>query len=211
MQKGKANYRIISGILIATVLSIGMMTTGITKVLAQTNPMNPSLSQGTAGDGSMANMNMSSAGGESEGHMHMASAGAAGNQSTVSRDSIALLLQGQTIPAKGFLHVYDSTPYMINAGHVALHIPCDTNSKPVVDVLIGPAPAFKVVEPEIIKELSQPGQMCLYHADIDSDPGKKVYQTDVALLNNSTQPVTFPPSSTVVIGVNEIQPGVPGG
>jgi hypothetical protein len=210
MQKGKANYRIISGMLIATVLSIGMMTTGITKVLAQTNPMNPSLSQGTAGGGgSMANM--SSAGGESEGHMHMASAGAAGNQSTVSRDSIALLLQGQTIPAKGFLHVYDSTPYMINAGHVALHIPCDTNSKPVVDVLIGPAPAFQVVEPEIIKELSHPGQMCLYHADIDSDPGKKVYQTDVALLNNSTQPVTFPPSSTVVVGVNEIQPGVPGG
>jgi hypothetical protein len=199
MQKSKTNYRVISGILIATVLSIGMMTTGITKVLAQTNPMNSSLSQGTE------------SGSESGGHMHMASAGAAGNQSTVSRDSIALLLQGQTVPAKGFLHVYDSTPYMINAGHVALHIPCDANSKPVVNVLIGPAPDFKVVEPEIIKELSQPGQMCLYHADIDSDPAKKVYQTDVALLNNSTQPVTFPPSSTIVVGVNEVQPGVPGG
>jgi hypothetical protein len=200
MQKNKVNYRVISGILIATVLSIGMMTTGMTKVLAQMNPMNPSQNQATMGGGSMSNMNM-----------NMSSAGAADNQSKVSRDSVTLLLQGQTIPAKGFLHIYDSTPYMINAGHVALHIPCDANSKPVVNVLIGPAPDFKVVEPEIIKELSQPGQMCLYHADIDSDPAKKVYQTDVALLNNSTQPVTFPPSSTAVVGVNEIQPGVPGG
>jgi hypothetical protein len=201
MQKNKVNYRIISGILIAAVLSIGIMTTGMTKVLAQMNPMNPSQNQATmSGGGSMSNMNM-----------NMSSAGAADNQSKVSRDSVTLLLQGQTIPAKGFLHIYDSTPYMINAGHVALHVPCDSSSKADVSVLIGPAPDFKVVEPEIIKELSQPGSMCLYHADIDSDPGKKVYQTDVALLNNSTQPITFPPSSTAVVGVNEIQPGVPGG
>jgi hypothetical protein len=201
MQKNKVNYRLISGILIAAVLSIGIMTTGMTKVLAQMNPMNPSQNQATMGGGSMSNMNM-----------NMSSAGAGGgNESKVSRDSITLLLQGQTIPAKGFLHIYDSTPYMINAGHVAIHVPCDVNAKADVNVLIGPAPDFKVVEPELIKELSQPGNMCLYHADIDSDPGKKVYQTDVALLNNSTQPITFPPSSTAVVGVNEIQPGVPGG
>jgi hypothetical protein len=187
------------------------MTTGVTKVLAQMNPMNPSQNQATMSGGSNANMNTSSAAGESEGHMHMSPAGAADNQSKVSRDSVTLLLQGQTIPAKGFLHIYDSTPYMINAGHVALHVPCDSSSKADVNVLIGPAPDFKVVEPEIIKELSQPGNMCLYHADIDSDPAKKVYQTDVALQNNSTEPITFPPSSTAVVGVNEVQPGVPGG
>jgi hypothetical protein len=107
--------------------------------------------------------------------------------------------------------MYDSTPYMMNGGHIALHIPCDANSKPVVDVLIGSAPAFKVVQPDIIKELSQPGKMCLYHVDINSDPAKKVYQTDIAIQNPSTQAITFPPSSGVVIGVNEVQPGVPGG
>ena len=53
--------------------------------------------------------------------------------------------------------------------------------------------------------------MCLYHADINSDPVKKVYQTDVAIQNPSAQAITFPPSSGVVIGVNEVQPGVPGG
>ena len=196
MQKSNLNYRIISGIFIATILSIGIMTTGLTKVLAQTNPMNSSQNQGSA-SGAMSNMNMSSTG--------------APGKSIVTRDTIALLLQGQTIPAKGFIHIYDSTPYMINAGHVALHIPCGMDSKANVNVLIGSAPAFKVVEPDIIKELSQPGNMCLYHADIDSDPAKKVYQTDIALQNPSDKPITFPPSSTAVVGVNEIQPGVPGG
>jgi hypothetical protein len=120
------------------------------------------------------------------------------------------LKSGKIIPGKGFIHLYDSTPYMMNAGHVALHIPCDASSKPVVNTLIGQAPNFKVVGPDL-KELSQPGNMCLYHIDISSDPAKKVYQTDVAIQNPTNQTITFPPSSTVVIGVNEIQPGVPGG
>ena len=100
---------------------------------------------------------------------------------------------------------------MMNAGHVALHIPCDASSKPIVNTLIGQAPNFKVVEPDLVKELSQPGNMCLYHLDISSDPAKKVYQTDVAIQKPTNQTITFPPSSTVVIGVNGIQSGVPGG
>lgn len=70
---------------------------------------------------------------------------------------------------------------------------------------------LKVVGPDLIKELSQPVNMCLYHVDISSDPAKKVYQTDVAIQKPTNQTITFPPSSTVVIGVDEIQPGVPAG
>jgi hypothetical protein len=44
---------------------------------------------------------------------------------TVTRDSTTVLLEGKTVPGKGFIHLYDSTPYMINAGHIALHVPCD--------------------------------------------------------------------------------------
>jgi hypothetical protein len=122
-----------------------------------------------------------------------------------------VLLEGKIIPAKGFVHLYDSTLYMMNAGHVALHIPCDASSKPVMNTLIGQAPNFEIVRPDLIKELSQSGNMCLYHLDISSDPAKKVYQTDIAIQKPTNQTITFPPCSTVVIGVNEIQPGVPGG
>jgi hypothetical protein len=34
-------------------------------------------------------------------------------KSTVVRDSATILLQDKTIPAKGFIHLYDTTPYMI--------------------------------------------------------------------------------------------------
>jgi hypothetical protein len=137
--------------------------------------------------------------------------GGGANKTTVARDSVTILLEGKSIPGKGFLHLYDSTPYMMNAGHIALHVPCDSSSKPIVNVLSGQAPDVKPVEPELLKELSQPGNMCIYHVDINSDPAKQVYQTDVAIQNPANQTITFPPSSGVVIGVNEVQPGVPGG
>ncbi|MGB0027965.1 MAG: hypothetical protein WBP64_14105 [Nitrososphaeraceae archaeon] len=195
MQKNNTNYRIISGIFIATILSIGVMTTGITKVLAQTNPLNPS--QGS-NQTSMSGMNMTS------------TAGGGTNKTTVTRDTITLLLEGKSIPGKGFLHLYDSTPYLIMNGHIALHVPCDSNSKPVVNTLIGSAPDVKPVEQELIKELSQPGNMCLYHVDVGSDMAKKIIQTDIAIQNPSNQTITFPPSSGITIGVNEIMPGAPG-
>lgn len=47
------------------------------------------------------------------------SATAQAPQKTVVRDSQTILLEGKTIPSKGFIHVYDATPYMIMSGHVA--------------------------------------------------------------------------------------------
>lgn len=113
------------------------------------------------------------------------------------REHVTVRLEGKTIPAKGFPHIYDSTAYMINA----------------YSFTQGQPPNFKVVKPDIVKELSQfksSGNMYLYHADINSDPQKKIYQTDVALQNPSNQSITLP-SSMAVVGVNEIQSGVPGG
>src|SRR5690242_9509559 len=60
-------------------------------------------------------------------------------QTNVIRDSI-LLTGPRTIPAGDFIHVYDSTPYMILSGHVAIKVPCDANSHTQVQVLTGQAP-----------------------------------------------------------------------
>jgi hypothetical protein len=72
--------------------------------------------------------------------MSSAAAGGTANKTTVVRDSQTILLEGRTIPAKDFIHLYDSTPYMIMNGHIAMKVPCDTSSKPAVNVLIGSAP-----------------------------------------------------------------------
>jgi hypothetical protein len=137
---------------------------------------------------------------------NMSSASSATNKTTVTRDTVTILLEGKSIPAKGFLHLYDSTPYKIMNGHIALHIPCDSNSKPVVDTLIGSAPDLKPMEPELIKELSQPGNLCIFHVDVGSDTAKNVTQTDIAIQNPSTQTITFSAGSGISIGINEIMP-----
>jgi hypothetical protein len=144
----------------------------------------------------------------------------AGMPTYVVRDSIALNLEGISLPAGGFIHLYDSTPYMIMNGHVAVNVPCEGNSTASIQVLLGQAPNLTAAELENIAELSSPGDLCLYHADIV--PGHTEAQgnmsemteeiehdviTDVAIMNPGEEDVEFPPGSTAVVGVNEIMPG----
>jgi hypothetical protein len=171
---------------------------GIKMTFAQVAGITPppsadQVTSNNATSGTMSNMNMSSTSGTT-------------NKTTVTRDTVTLLLEGKSIPGMGFLHLYDSTPYMIGNGHIALHVPCDSSSKPIVNVLIGSAPDVKPVEPEVLKELSQPGNMCIYHVDVGSDTAKNVTQTDIAIQNPANQTITFPPSSGITIGINEIMP-----
>jgi|GEM_PF-6911827 len=50
--------------------------------------------------------------------------------------------------------------------------------------------------------------MCLYHADVASQPGGQAgIITDVAIQNPTSTTMTFPSTSAVVIGVDEIMPG----
>ena len=122
----------------------------------------------------------------------------------VVRDSVAELLEGKTIPAGKFIHLYDTTPYMIMNGHVAVNVPCADNSTASIQVLMGQAPNFTQAELENLPELSTPGELCLYHVDIA--PHEEVI-TDVAILNPGSSDLEFPPGSTAVIGINEIMPG----
>src|SRR5215216_8204407 len=126
---------------------------------------------------------------------------------TTVRDSTAILLAGETIPGGSFIHLYDSTPDAIALGHLAAKIPCDENSNSTLTILTGSAPDFRPAELELIQNLSTPGELCLYHADLESTQGGDVI-TDVAIQNpNEEEDVTFPATSTVVIGINRILPG----
>jgi hypothetical protein len=129
-------------------------------------------------------------------------------ENTVVRDSQTILLEGKTLPAKDFIHLYDTTPYMIMVGHVAVKLPCDDKSESPYKVLIGQAPNFVPAEFELIKNLSKAGEMCLYHVDLESTmEGEHGIITDIALQNPTDQEVKFGPTATVVIGVDEIMPG----
>ncbi|MBA3749817.1 MAG: hypothetical protein H0X03_02790 [Nitrosopumilus sp.] len=119
----------------------------------------------------------------------------------VVRDSVTLLLEDRSLPEGSFIHLYDSTPFEILSGHVAAKLPCNADNATDVNVLIGQAPNVSPTDLEFVPELSS-GDLCLYHADLASDSANTI--TDIAILNNSTEDIDFPPTSTVVIGVNEI-------
>ena len=139
-------------------------------------------------------------------------------QTTVVRNIATLLLAHQIVPPKDFIHIYDTTPYNILNGHLVAKIPCDANSAPSLQILIGHLPDLKPVQPQLIKEFSKPGYICMYNVDIGSptmtttsygsntDKGDNVMNTDLVLRNPTDYRITLPSTSTVVIGVNEIVP-----
>jgi hypothetical protein len=124
---------------------------------------------------------------------------------TVVRDTITLLLSGQTIPGMSYIHLYDSTPYKILNGHVAAKIPCNDDSESTLNILTGSAPAFQPADLELIGNLSTPGELCMYHIDLPQE--NVTTTTDIAIQNPTDSSVDFPETSTVVVGVNEIAPG----
>ena len=129
-------------------------------------------------------------------------------ENTVTRDSQLILLEGKTLPAKDFIHLYDTTPYLIQVGHVAAKLPCDSANKTSLNVLVGKAPDLKPSKLVLVKELSTPEKLCIYHADLNSDCRgiNPTCITDIALQNPTDKDVKFGPTATVVIGVDEIMP-----
>jgi hypothetical protein len=134
------------------------------------------------------------------------------------RDSVFALLTDQTIPASGFIHLYDTTPYSITNGHVAAKIPCDDDSNPLLNILVGAAPQFTPAPLELVANLSAPGELCLYHADLPATEQANATTsantttnatmiTDIAISNPGDEDVTLQSTSTVVIGINEIARG----
>ena len=128
------------------------------------------------------------------------------NKTSTVRDSVTELLQDKVIPAGDFMHLYDSTPYHILNGHVALKAPCEDDSTTPIQILIGSAPNMTAATLENIAPLSTPGEQCLYHADL-IPAGNVTIITDVALKNPTEEDIEFPPTATVVIGINEITKG----
>ena len=128
------------------------------------------------------------------------------NKTNNVRDSVTILLQDTIIPGTEFLHLYDSTPSHIVNGHIALKAPCEDDSTSPVQVLIGSAPNMTAATLENIPALSTPGEQCLYHVDL-IPKGNVTTITDIALSNPTEDEIEFPPTSSVVIGINEVIEG----
>ncbi|MDQ3888752.1 MAG: hypothetical protein M3251_05710 [Thermoproteota archaeon] len=156
-----------------------------------------------------------------EEHEHESSSNETHSDTITVRDSVFALLADQTIPASGFIHLYDSTPYSITSGHVAAKIPCDDDSSPLLNILVGVAPNLTPAPLQLVPPLSTAGELCLYHVNLSAtgqanattanatsaNTTTAAVITDIAIQNPGDEDVTLPSTSTVVIGVNEITRG----
>jgi hypothetical protein len=107
------------------------------------------------------------------------------------------------------------TLHSIRNGHIAAKIPCDDNSSPLLNVLVGVAPNLAPAPLELVPPLSTAGELCLYHVDLPppaqanatTSANATTMITDIAIQNPGDEDVTLPSTSTVAIGVNEITKG----
>ena len=94
-------------------------------------------------------------------------------------------------------------------------MPCDESVQPQLNVLVGQAPNLQSISLSVIEELSKPSKLCIYHADLDettpvshATPDVKIGTiTDVALQNPTIRAIELPSTSSITIGINEIEPG----
>ncbi len=87
------------------------------------------------------------------------------------------------IPGENYILLYDATPFKILNGHVAAKLPCDNNNATEIQVLIGQnIPEFEIAKSEFIPQLSDSGNLCLYHFDIKSTSSKNPI-TEIIILN----------------------------
>lgn len=123
-------------------------------------------------------------------------------EGTVVMGTAFLPLQDRSLSPGDYMHLYDTTPSKIVSGHVAAKLPCNSDNETDVNVLIGQAPNLTAADMELIPELSNPGSLCLYHVDLESNSTNPI--TDIAIQNSGDEDIDFTPTTSVVIGVNKI-------
>jgi hypothetical protein len=122
------------------------------------------------------------------------------HKADTNRASLTVLLNGLKLNASEFILLYDSTPYA-SKGHIALNLPCNNNNPTIPDfqVLIGRAPDLVATPMGYLGQISDPPQMCVYHAQFGfGDP-----VTDLILKNISGRSINLTSPHSVVITTHE--------
>ncbi|HEY6882687.1 MAG TPA: hypothetical protein VI278_01465 [Nitrososphaeraceae archaeon] len=206
----------------SSLMSTVINQTGASKT--NTSSTGPQISAATNGSSNNTNNN-----GSSSSNAPSASMATTTNMQNIIVTNVdTLLLAHQIIPPKDFIPLYDTSPYTILNGHLDAKIPCDANYAPSLQILVGHLPSVKPVQLQLVKEYSQPGNICMYHVNIGStittspDGGKSLVNAGgtgqqgnttsinsaLLLRNPSDYMVVLPNTSAVVIGVNKIMPTV---
>ncbi|HYA83966.1 MAG TPA: hypothetical protein VEH06_11035 [Candidatus Bathyarchaeia archaeon] len=144
------------------------------------------------------------------------------NQTIFVQNPGVLLLSHQIIPPKDFIPVYDAMPYEISDAQVSAKLPCDSNSKPSLQILAGQFSELEPAKLSLITKLSQPGNMCMYYANLGSMNNKTLVTVDnihnvdgsirsgvvtyIELFNPTEYRIILPSTASISVSVNQIMP-----
>lgn len=132
----------------------------------------------------------------------------ASNQTNSNNNSVknsqTILLEGTHLPSKSYLHLYDSKPFKIMNSHISAKVPCNDTGYPAVLFLFGPDTKVPTSGFKLDRGLSQLGELCLYRGDLAANQTNNI--SDIAIYNNSTRSIEFPPTSTIILNINEVMP-----
>jgi len=141
-----------------------------------------------------------------------------------------ILLSHQIIPPKDFILIYDAIRYKIVNGQILAKLPCDSNSKSPLQILIGRLSELKPAQLQLIAGLSRPGYTCMYYVHLTSDNKMSAAITDasigeakmrriiktgvgltptitnIELLNPTSYSMILPNTASLAISVKEIRP-----
>jgi hypothetical protein len=120
-----------------------------------------------------------------------------------------IILSHQIIPAKDFIHLYDTYPFAIAEGSVSAKLPCDSDNSTRLRIMIGEIPNLQPANLSMENDLSRPGYMCLYNFEIQENSASNRNTsaiTDIVLFNTSGDRIVLPNTSTFVIGVTKLYP-----
>jgi len=157
------------------------------------------------------------------------------NQTTPSvfvRNQGTMLLSHQIIPPKDFILIYDAARYKIVNGQILAKLPCDSNSKSPLQILIGRLSELKPAQLQLIVGLSRPGYTCMYYVHLtsaktaaaitDAPTGEAKMRriiktgvglsednltiTNIELLNPTSYSMILPNTASLAISVKQIKP-----
>jgi hypothetical protein len=134
----------------------------------------------------------------------------AGVQGSNIPDNTHIRLDGLILPPTGVVPVHDASPNFVS-GHLLMRAPCDPETRiPQVTVIAGHVDesresTFLDKVPLYYIDHASTAGSCVYHAHIP-DPlnGGAPKVTDIALVNLSSQDLTFNPGDVVDINIQRV-------
>ncbi|MBA3977502.1 MAG: hypothetical protein H0X50_04810 [Nitrosopumilus sp.] len=113
-----------------------------------------------------------------------------------------------SIQSKDYVPLYSSLPLKISNGTVLAKLPCDDDTKSLLQIVGSSADnAVFSINLNLIPTLSTPGSMCMYQSVIPNDLSNLLYSqtlTSIYLYNSLNIPIEVPTTTSIFIGIHKL-------